>query len=369
MNYRLGALGFLSGPTFQEDGTANAGLHDQRFALEWVQKHIHLFGGDKSRVTVFGESAGGGSIMHQITAYGGRKGPVPFAQALPQSPGWTPLVSNQQQEQTYKDFLSYANVTDLAAARELSSAQVMLANAQQVGAADYGQFVYGPTVDGDFVPTLPGVALLHGQFPKNLKIMVGHNANEVRSSESYRTQRYILTFVQGLLFTSPFVSDDASFTNFLQTALPSLRGLPSVSDYITQELYPADAFPDQIARAAALISEAIFTCNTYYLNTAYNNNTYAYLFNIPPALHGQDIPYTYFNGPSEDVLNTEIAIALQEYITEWAQTGNPNSEGVPNFPIYGEDASLQRLNVTGIDQIMDPTANARCEWWQKALYA
>ena len=186
MNYRLGALGFLSGPTFQEDGTANAGLHDQHFALEWVQKHIHLFGGDKSRVTVFGESAGGGSIMHQITAYGGRKAPVPFAQALPQSPGWTPLVSNQQQEQTYKDFLNYANVTDLAAARELSSAQVMLANAQQVGAADYGQFVYGPTVDGDFVPTLPGVALLHGQFPKNLKIMVGHNANEVRPVENYR---------------------------------------------------------------------------------------------------------------------------------------------------------------------------------------
>jgi carboxylesterase type B len=67
INYRLGAFGWLSGPSFQADGTSNAGLWDQRFALEWVQKYIHLFGGDKDRVTIFGESAGGGSVMHQIT--------------------------------------------------------------------------------------------------------------------------------------------------------------------------------------------------------------------------------------------------------------------------------------------------------------
>lgn len=178
-NYRLGAFGWLSGPTFQENGTANAGLHDQRFALEWIQQHIHLFGGDPERVTIFGESAGGGSVMHQITAYGGQNGPVPFAQALPQSPGFIPLVSNQQQEQTFREFLTFANVSNLAEARELPSEQVILANAQQVAASNYGQFVYGPTVDGDFVTTLPGVALLHGQYPKGLKIMVGHNAQEV----------------------------------------------------------------------------------------------------------------------------------------------------------------------------------------------
>jgi carboxylesterase type B len=67
LNYRLGALGFLNGPTVQKEGLANAGLHDQRFALEWIRKNIHLFGGDPTKVTVWGGSAGAGSIIQQIT--------------------------------------------------------------------------------------------------------------------------------------------------------------------------------------------------------------------------------------------------------------------------------------------------------------
>lgn len=52
MNYRLGALGWMGGPSFQsEGGTSNLGLYDQRMALEWVQENIHLFGGDKNRVS------------------------------------------------------------------------------------------------------------------------------------------------------------------------------------------------------------------------------------------------------------------------------------------------------------------------------
>lgn len=68
INYRLGAFGWLSGPGFQKGGgVSNAALYDQRLGLQWVQDHIQAFGGDPSRVTVMGESAGGGSIMHQIT--------------------------------------------------------------------------------------------------------------------------------------------------------------------------------------------------------------------------------------------------------------------------------------------------------------
>lgn len=50
MNYRLGLFGWLGGSRFKDEGgTPNAGLHDQRFALQWVQEHIEKFGGDKNR--------------------------------------------------------------------------------------------------------------------------------------------------------------------------------------------------------------------------------------------------------------------------------------------------------------------------------
>jgi carboxylesterase type B len=59
--YRLGAYGFLSSSEVRENGQANAGLLDQRSALEWVQRNIRAFGGDPTKVTIIGGSAGGGS--------------------------------------------------------------------------------------------------------------------------------------------------------------------------------------------------------------------------------------------------------------------------------------------------------------------
>ena len=71
MAYRLNLLGFLAGRAVQEDGNLNAGLLDQRAALEWIQRHISKFGGDPEQVTIDGESAGGASVMMHIVAFGG----------------------------------------------------------------------------------------------------------------------------------------------------------------------------------------------------------------------------------------------------------------------------------------------------------
>lgn len=68
---RLGAFRWLAGSGLEADGTPNAGLHDQCLALRWFQCDIHLFGGDPRKVTVFGQSAGGGISMLQITAFVG----------------------------------------------------------------------------------------------------------------------------------------------------------------------------------------------------------------------------------------------------------------------------------------------------------
>jgi carboxylesterase type B len=58
VNYRLGAFGWLAGPSLEAaGGIPNAGLHDQNLALDWVQKNIGLFGGDAKQVTVGGRKS------------------------------------------------------------------------------------------------------------------------------------------------------------------------------------------------------------------------------------------------------------------------------------------------------------------------
>ncbi|PVH72304.1 alpha/beta-hydrolase [Cadophora sp. DSE1049] len=360
INYRLGAFGFQAGPSFNaEGGISNVGLHDQRFALEWVQKYIHLFGGDKNRVTVFGESAGGGSIMHQITAYGGTRGKAPFQQAITQSPGWFPIQSNAQTENAYNKLLRLTNTSSLAELRALPSEALIRANAQQVVYdSPWGTYTYGPVVDGDFVPFQPGQLLAQGKFDKDIRVMAGHNADE------------------GAFFTSPYIQSNETLQSYLKSIFPFT--MQQTIDYVTETLYPAvfdGSYPyrDQFSRADLIISEAIFTCNTNYLSTASGNTSYSYLFAVPPALHGQDVSYTYFTGgaPSDfplGVTNVTVATAMQQFITSFARKGRPSADGIRPFNMYGPNASVLRINTTVIDEVQDSNANTRCAWWQKALY-
>ena len=85
--YRLNVFGFLCHPDLRREdpeACANFGLLDQNYALQWVQRNIAAFGGDPDNVTIFGQSAGGGSTMYHVTS---PKSAGLFKKAIAQSAG------------------------------------------------------------------------------------------------------------------------------------------------------------------------------------------------------------------------------------------------------------------------------------------
>jgi carboxylesterase type B len=299
-------------------------------------------------------------------AYGGNYGKdakdngAPFDKAILQSPGFLPIVSNVQQEQTFFSFLTLANVSTIEEARQLPTEVLIRANLLQVANSPSGSFTFGPVVDGDFVPALPGLLLSRGMFDTSVKVMVGHNANE------------------GLLFTSYLNDNETEFEINTRETLPTISD--ASLEYITQTLYPeiydgSHGYTEGYGRASLAASELGFVCNTWYLDTAFKNKTYSYHFSIPPALHGYDVPYTFYNDggldPNEGILSVDAALTLQDWIITFTKTGVPTSPNVPStppFPVYGADNKVVNIGLNSITIETDDAANPRCAWWQKALF-
>lgn len=286
---------------------------------------------------------------------------MPFRAAIPQSPGWLPLVSQQEQERSWNNFLALANVSTIEEARQLSSETVIAINSLQVTyQSGYGNFTYGPAVDGYFVPALPGQLLQRGQFDKSVAILTGHNTDE------------------GLIFTPYYIIDETAFRNQVATTFPGAQDY--ILDYIVNVLYPpvydgSHGYKDITGRASLLATEVLFTCNTNFLARAYANQMYAYRFDILPALHGEDVPYIFYadtpleNNPAQGVTNRTVAHAMQEFITSFAIDLKPTSKTWgSSIPQYGAAAGIVNLNASGISVRMDDAANPRCDWWQKTLY-
>ncbi|KAE9379793.1 alpha/beta-hydrolase [Stipitochalara longipes BDJ] len=361
MNYRLGLFGWLSG---SDNVTANAGLLDQRLALEWVQKNIHHFGGDRSRVTVMGESAGGGSIMHHITSHGGN-GSVPFQKAIPQSPAFQPFVPAQsktifQQVLGNASVLANKTITSAEQLRALPYEILYELNQIVTGLSTYGSFTFGPVVDprpGSYVPDFPARLLSQGKF-HNVSLVVGHNGDE------------------GLLFTPPYIQTQDEFISAIQTIFPSSNA--STTSYITDVLYPpiyngSYRYTSAIGRTSVAISDFLVGCNANILATKLNPG-YAYLFSVPPALHGEDVPYTFFNGDTSTSdeglpVNGTVAKVFQKYLTNFAMTGNPTAVGYQDFVTYGQNVTLTNIGLTGLGTRMkDPGAVPQCKFWQDAPF-
>lgn len=189
IQYRLAAFGFLSSWEIRENGVANAGLLDQRAALGWVQRNIRAFGGDPSKVTIIGGSAGGGSVMTQMIMYGGVTNP-PFRAAIAEYPWWQSYKNNTILETQYRQMLTSTNCDSLACLRGQST-QALIDSMQYSfnigftsGIYGWGDFYYGPSVDGVAIRDLPSNEFKQGHFTK-VPLIVNRDVSAQTAALSY----------------------------------------------------------------------------------------------------------------------------------------------------------------------------------------
>jgi carboxylesterase type B len=138
---------------------------------------------------------------------------------------------------------------------------------------------------------------LQGKFHQAVEVMVGSNDDE------------------GLIFISPTDQTAAGILESIQEDFPYSN--PSVIDYLLNVLYPpvfdgSYGYTDSVSRGALITGDYAIQCNTDYLNHAFGNRTYAYRFDVPPALHGQDLAYTFYNATPGSVANVTLACAMQD---------------------------------------------------------
>ncbi len=173
LNYRVGALGFL-----RAAGHANFGLLDQIAALRFVQREIASFGGDPARVTVFGESAGAGSIVALLAMPAARGA---FARAIIQSAAPEGMLGPDEADERARVLAKAldGDAGDLAWWRALPVERLIAAQARvrEPGPRRIGMF-FAPVVDGATLPDWPLAALACGEA-RATELVVGTTADEM----------------------------------------------------------------------------------------------------------------------------------------------------------------------------------------------
>ncbi|KAF2422984.1 alpha/beta-hydrolase [Tothia fuscella] len=376
INYRLGGFGWMGGDNFvSQGGTANVGLHDQVKAFDWIQDFIEEFGGDINRVTAMGESAGASSILHHITSYGGSEYFKPsFQRAILFSPAFIPQAEKQVPTQKYLTFQFNTSSFSLHSLRQKSTEVLQSQNNVMNYHSNYGSFEFGPTVDGSFVPDLPSKLLHEGKFHSNISVLLGHS------------------YYDGLLFTPPWLRDDAAVRNFTSEQFPQMT---EDSLNTVKSLYPIRASNEGrkvLYDVQNLLDDVAVSCNNYYLTqNASGAGVYRYLLGAPPGPIHALIPfYALYPADGEEVPAIpglapwkQLARTMQRGFVNYIRDGDPSTADKA-WPKYATSGDAQR-QVMNFGQTI-PTANitafvgddkeyknhdskAKCEFWQSAPYA
>ena len=322
---QLGAYGWLAGTTMESDGLPNAGLYDQRAALQWIQSYISLLGGDPTQVSAWGLSAGAGSIMHHLVSFGGSQDPL-FSRAVMQSPAFELLLDRKGKlEQTFQNFTTLAGCAGqgLACLRAASAEALKNANTKLNEEGPQGTVAVGPSADGKLIRQLAVLEYASGNYYKGVdSLILSHVSDEA------------------FYFVPTDVKTDAQFSAFVSEFFPTYAQDTGVNAIIEARYPPVMSgksnYSTEFDRTKALLAESSFQCNIRYLTDAYDGKNYNIRYSVTPGFHGTDLLPTFYD------LNLDLtalgqvaplalipgfgsfAQAYQSYLVSHARSGDPN---------------------------------------------
>ncbi|KAH7021436.1 Alpha/Beta hydrolase protein [Microdochium trichocladiopsis] len=386
MNYRLGFFGFAQSDALQQEGSENAGLRDQRLAIEWVRDNIGHFGGDGRRITIFGQSSGGLAVGMQIMAYGGTQ-PVPFQQGICESQALEPGITANftiDAMQLLVDAVA-CNTSALhspetvACLRSLDTETLRLA-AIDTYIADIAHNIgdiWLPVVDGDFLPAAPSVLAKEHRFATDVTTMIGWADSDV----AFYTDSSIATPQD----THKFIADYIPYVT--PANIDTLLGLYPVGEFAADAARSQGTLSAEFFRSARIFRDIIMACQPVWFGgkvaAAADPGTKVYLYDwnqtvLEPALdflsnktgwgpvHTSEFAYIFGNVSVYDVPGFPFTATPADYALQsrgsrswstFAATGKPGGlcgkdtfQGFDQAFPQGEDGETYVFVVGGADE-------------------
>ncbi|KAK5124269.1 hypothetical protein LTR85_001972 [Meristemomyces frigidus] len=341
VNYRLGGFGFLAGSDLANEHSTNLGLRDQRLGLQWAQENIAAFGGDPTKVTIWGESAGAISVFDQTVINGGDntyKGKPMFRGAIMDSGSIVAAdtVTAPQAQNVYDTVVANAGCSGssdkLACLRALPYEQYLTAANSVPGIFSYRSldlsYLPRPDPGDNFYSVSPEVSVTDGAFTK-VPIIIGDQKDEgtlfslVQSNITTNAQ--LITYLASYFPGNPNAVADV-------TALVSnypdqpLLGQPAGSPFDTGSLN--NIYPE-FKRLAAILGDVTFTLTrrTYLSLVSSQVHSWSYLSSYFQGLavlgtfHASDVIFAY-GDLGETSVETQ---SIQTYYISFVNSLDPNT--------------------------------------------